>query len=58
MEAKNPQSEVQTIEKTIIELATLEISTRQIILETPLIDNPFDILGILDKLGSSPIDNN
>ena len=57
VEANNPQPEVQTIEKTIIEPTTLEISTKQVILEIPLIDNPFDIPRILDKLGPSPIDN-
>ena len=56
VEANNPQSEAQTIEKTNIEPASLEISTGQVILEIPLIDNPFDIPGILDNLGPSPID--
>ena len=39
VEAKKLQPKVQTIEKTIIEPTTLEISTRQVILETPPIDN-------------------
>ena len=57
VEANNPQLEVQTIKKTITEPTTLEISTRQVIFEIPLIENPFDILGILNKLGPAPIDN-
>ena len=57
VEAKNPQSKVQTTKTIILEPTTLEISTGQVILETPLIDIPFDILGILDKLGPFPIDN-
>jgi hypothetical protein len=50
VEAKNLNTEVQTVEKTIIEPATLAISTGQIILGEPQIDNPIGIPKSLDKL--------
>jgi hypothetical protein len=50
VEAKNLNTEVQTVEKTIIEPVTLAISTRQIILGEPQIDNPIGIPKSLDKI--------
>jgi hypothetical protein len=50
VEAKNFNTKVQTVEKTIIEPVTLAISTGQIILREPQIDNPSGIPNSLDKL--------
>jgi len=57
LEVDDPQLEKQTIDLTTIEPATLEVSIGQITLETPFIDNPFDILVILDKLGPDLFNN-
>jgi hypothetical protein len=57
VEAKNFNTDLQTVEKTIIEPVTLEISTGQITLEEPQIDNPFGIPKILDKFGFSSTAN-
>ena len=51
VEAKNFNTDLQTIKKTIIESVALEISTRQIILGEPQIVNPFGIPKSLDKFG-------
>jgi hypothetical protein len=53
VEAKNLNTKLQIVEKTIIEPITLEISTGQIILGEPQIDNPFEISKSLDKFGLS-----
>ena len=53
VKAKNFNIYLQTVEKTIIELVTLEISTGQISLGEPQIDNPFGIPKSLDKFGFS-----
>ena len=58
VEAKNLNTDLQTVEKTIIKPVTLEISTKQVILGEPQIDNPFGISGILDKSDSFPTTNN
>jgi hypothetical protein len=51
VEAKNLNTELQLVDKTIIEPVTLEISTGQIILGESQIDNPFGISKSLDKFG-------
>jgi hypothetical protein len=58
VEAKNLNTDLQTIEKTIIEPVTLEISAGQISLGEPQIDNPFGIPRSLDKFGFSSTANN
>jgi hypothetical protein len=58
VEAKNLNTELQTVEKTIIEFVTLEISTGQITLGEPEIDNHFGIPKSLDKFGFPSTANN
>jgi hypothetical protein len=58
VKAKNFNTDLQTVEKTIIEPVTLEISTGQISLGEPQIDNPFGIPKSLDKFGFYAMDYN
>jgi hypothetical protein len=58
VEAKNLNTELQTIKKTIIEPVTLEIFTGQITLGEPQIDSPFGIPKSLDKFGFPSTANN
>jgi hypothetical protein len=58
VEAKNLNTEVQTVEKTIIEPVTLAISTGQIILREPQTNNPIGIPNSLDKLVFPSFANN